>query len=154
MPALDRIDLTKTAVSDDVIPNGHKNGMSPQSAEAEPSSVDRESLRNEIQRHLEAMGLNGDRSGDVLSKEAIRHIHRFHREAAQRRIRRALGNKIERFLEEIANGDEVEPENIQPELIDVRSGRRTGDLFRFASLLWSVNSTSGCDRSAMMAGYA
>ena len=49
MAALDRINLTKAAVSDDVIPNGHQNGMSPQSAEAEPSSVDRESLRNEIQ---------------------------------------------------------------------------------------------------------
>ena len=146
MAALDRINLTKAAVSDDVIPNGHQNGMSPQSAEAEPSSVDRESLRNEIQRHLEAMGLNGDRSGGVLSKEAIRHIHRFHREAAQRRIRRALGNKIERFLEEIANGDEVEPENIQPELIDVRSGRRTGDLFRFAALLWSIPVSQGYGR--------
>ena len=146
MAALDRIDLTKAAVSDDVIPNGHQNGMSPQSAEAEPSSVDRESLRNEIQQHLEAMGLNGDRSGGVLSKEAIRHIHRFHREAAQRRIRRALGNKIERFLEEIANGDEVEPENIQPELIDVRAGRLTGDLFRFAALLWSIPVSQGYGR--------
>ena len=146
MAALDRIDLTKAAVSDDVIPNGHQNGRSPQSAEAEPSSVDRESLRNEIQQHLEAMGLNGDRSGGVLSKEAIRHIHRFHREAAQRRIRRALGNKIERFLEEIANGDEVEPENIQPELIDVRAGRLTGDLFRFAALLWSIPVSQGYGR--------
>ena len=57
-----------------------------------------------------------------------------------------MGNKINRFLEEIANGDEVEPENIQPELVDVRSGRLTGDLFRFASLLWAIPVSQGYGR--------
>ena len=82
----------------------------------------------------------------MLSKEAIRQIHRFHRETAQRRIRRALGDKIDLFLGEIANGDEVEPENICPELVEVRSDARTGDLFRFASLLWSIPVSQGYGR--------
>ena len=142
----ERIQLPQSAVSDDITTNGHQNGTASQSAEVDPPPVDRDSLRTEIQQHLEAMGLNDDRPNGVLSKEAIRHIHRFHREAAQQRIRRALGNKINRFLEEIANGDEVEPENIQPELVDVRSGRLTGDLFRFASLLWAIPVSQGYGR--------
>ena len=142
----ERIQLTQTAASDAITTNDHQNGTAPQSADVDPPPVDRDSLRTEIQQHLEAMGLNDDRPNGVLSKEAIRHIHRFHREAAQQRIRRALGNKINRFMEEIANGDEVEPENIQPELVDVRAGRRTGDLFRFAALLWSIPVSQGYGR--------
>lgn len=140
------IDLTNVAVSDEVISSVHQNGATSQSEPVEMLPVDRDALRSEIQRHLEAIGLNGDRPDGVLSKEAIRHIHRFHREAKQQRIRRALGNKVDRFMEEIANGDEVEPENVQPELIDVRAGRRTGDLFRFAALLWSIPVSQGYGR--------
>lgn len=140
------IDLTNVAVSDEIISSVHQNGATSQSEPVEMLPVDRDALRSEIQRHLEAIGLNGDRPDGVLSKEAIRHIHRFHREAKQQRIRRALGNKVDRFMEEIANGDEVEPENVQPELVDVRAGRRTGDLFRFAALLWSIPVSQGYGR--------
>ena len=144
--AQEGIDLTNVAASDEVISIVHQNGATSQSEPVEMLPVDRDALRSEIQRHLEAIGLNGDRPDGVLSKEAIRHIHRFHREAKQQRIRRALGNKIDRFMEEIANGNEVEPENVQPELIDVRAGRRTGDLFRFAALLWSIPVSQGYGR--------
>lgn len=142
----ERIDLTKVAVAEDVVANGHQNGAVSQREPVEPPPVDRDELRSEIQRHLELMGLDRHHPADVLSKAAIRHIHRFHREAVQQRIRKALGNKVDRFMEEIANGDEVEPENIQPELVDVHAGRRTGDLFRFASLLWSIPVSQGYGR--------
>ena len=140
------VDLARVVVAGDALGNGHQNGAASQCEPVELPPVDREALRGKIQRHLEAIGLNGHRPDDVLSKEAIRHIHRFHRESKQQRIRKALGNKIDRFMEEIANGDEVEPENIQPELVDVRAGRRTGDLFRFAALLWSIPVSQGYGR--------
>lgn len=142
----ERIDLTEVAVADDVVANGHQNGSASQREPVEPPPVDRDALRSKIQRHLEVTGLDRHRPDDVLSKAAIRHIHRFHREAVQQRIRKALGNKVDRFVEEIANGDEVEPEHIQPELVDVRAGRRTGDLFRFAALLWSIPVSQGYGR--------
>ena len=140
------IDLSAEAVLEGVVSNGRRNGAVPECADVTPPPVDRDLLRREVERHLEAIGLNSGRAHGVLSKDAIRQIHRFHREAAQDRIRRALGNKIDRFLEEIANGDEVEPENIRPELVEVRSGTRTGDLFRFASLLWSIPVSHGYGR--------
>ena len=138
--------LTEAAVSDDAVTNGHQNGATSQCEPVELPPVDRDALRRKIQCHLDAIGLNGHRPDGVLSKEAIRHTHRFHREAKQQRIRMALGNKIDRFMEEIANGDEVEPENIRPELVDVRAGHRTGDLFRFAALLWSIPVSQGYGR--------
>ena len=140
------IALSKEAISDGLASNGHRNGTVPEPAAVEPSPVDRVLLRGEVQRHLEAIGLNGEHPPGVLPKDAIRRIHRYHREAAQNRIHRALGNKIDRFWEEIANGDEVEPNNIRPELVEVRSGTRTGDLFRFASLLWSIPVSQGYGR--------
>ena len=107
--------------------------------------VDRNALRDDIRNHLETIGLNGARGG-ALSKDDIRAIHRFHREAARERILRALGKKAERFLEYIANGDEVSPREIRPELVEAKSGTRDGDLFRFATLIWSVPASQGYGR--------
>lgn len=140
------IELRPEAARECVLPNGHRNVAMPECEEVPPITIDRDLLRTEINRHLEAIGLDGNLSHDELSKDAIRDIHRVHREAAQRRIRRALGNKMDRFLEEIANGDEVDPEHISPELVEVRSGTRTGDLFRFASLIWSIPVSQGYGR--------
>ena len=124
-------------------PYEHRNGASAESVEC----VDREALRKDIQDHLAAIGLNGHRPDGALAKDTIKDIHRLHRKAAQERIRRALGDKkLERFLSEVANGDEVEPENIQPELVEVRSGTPSGDLFRFATLLWSIPVSQGYGR--------
>ena len=140
------INVRTEAILDGVVSNGHRNGVAPECADVAPPPIDRDLLRSEIQRHLEAIGLNGARPHGVLAKDAIRQIHRFHREAAQQRIRRALGDKIDLFLEEIANGDEVDPANIRPELIEARSDARTGDLFRLASLLWSIPVSQGYGR--------
>ena len=129
-----------------VLSNGHRNGAVPDRADVPPTPVDRDDLREEIQHHLRTIGLNGDRPDCALSKESIRHIHRFHREAAQQRIRRALGKKMDLFLEEIANGDEVDPAKISPELVEARSDARSGKLFRFASLLWSIPVSQGYGR--------
>ena len=140
------VEISTDAVPQGALSNGHRNGAVPECADAPPTPIDRDLLRSEINHHLEAIGLNGSRSHGALSKDAIRDIHRFHREAAQQRIHRALGNKIDLFLEEIANGDEVDPANICPELVEARSDARTGDLFRFASLLWSIPVSQGYGR--------
>ena len=140
------IEISKEAALGGFVLSGRQNGMVAEPVAVETAPVDRDLLRTEVEIHLEAIGLNGDDPHGVLSKDAIRHIHRFHRNAAKDRIRRALGNKIERFLEQVANGNEVDPENIQPELVEARSGARTGNLFRFATLLWSIPVSQGYGR--------
>lgn len=130
----------------DKLPIVEGDANASQAVPCEAPIVDRESLRIAIVTHLETIGLNGDGLASALSKDAIRHIHRFHREAAQQRIRKALAKKADYLLEEIANGGEIEADNIRPELVPVRSGQATGDLFRFATLLWSIPVSQGYGR--------
>ena len=104
--------------------------------------VDRRALARGIRAHLDDIGLNGARGG-ALSKDDIRAIHRFHRDAARERVLRALGGKMERLLEFVANGDEVNPAKIRPELVEAKSGTGYGDLFRFATLMWSIPVSQG-----------
>ena len=85
------IEMGTDAVAEGVFSNGHRNGAVPESADVPSTPIDHDLLRSEIKRHLEAIGLNGSRSHGTLSKDAIRDIHRFHRDAAQQRIHRALG---------------------------------------------------------------
>ena len=49
-------------------------------------------------------------------------------------------------MDEFADGDEVNPETIQPELVEAVSQRHTGDIFRFASLGWSIPVSQGYGR--------
>ena len=140
------IRLRTETVQKGVFSNGHRNGALPNCADAPPTRIDRDRLRDEIQHHLLTIGLYGGCPDGVLSKDSIRYIHRLHRKAAQKRIRRALGKKMDLFLDEIANGNEVDPARISPELVEVRSGTRTGNLFRFASLLWSIPVSQGYGR--------
>ena len=126
--------------------NGCQNRTRDRLEESTSERLDRKALRKDIEQHLEAIGLNGDRSSGALTKNAIRSIHRLHRKAAHDRIRRALGNRVERLLDEVANGDEVKPRDIRPELVEARSGTQTGDLFRFATLLWSIPVSQGYGR--------
>ena len=52
------IDVSTEAVLDGVVSNGHRNGAAPECADVAPPPIDRDLLRSEIQRHLQAIGLN------------------------------------------------------------------------------------------------
>ncbi len=126
--------------------NGRYACATTESSNVENDPVDRESLKKDIQDHLEAIGFDADSIEDAATKSSIRHFHRFHRRAARERIIRAVGGKREHFLECVANGEEVNPANVRPKLIVARSGSRTGDLFRLATLLWSIPVSQGYGR--------
>ena len=126
--------------------HGAHNGTMARCEAADLTLIDRELLRKDIREHLEAIGLNEMRPERILSKDLIRRIHRIHRQAAQQRILRALGHKLDILLGEIADGDEVDPRSIQPELVEAVAQRSTGDLFRFASLAWSIPVSQGYGR--------
>ena len=108
--------------------------------------VDRQALRGEILCHLNAIGLSGNRTDIPLEKHNIRDIHRLHREAARGKLLRGLGNRLERFTDQFANGEEVDPNSVQPELVEVKSGTPHSDLFRFATILWSIPVSQGYGR--------
>jgi len=108
-----------------------------------------EMLRKDIRDHLETLRLpswaNGESPG-VLSKEGIRAMHAHQRREVIEREKTSLGHKWPLLLENFANGRDVEPEAIEPVLIPVRADDWTGELFRFAALLWSVPVSKGYGR--------
>ena len=108
--------------------------------------MDREALQHEILQHLDSIGLTGNGTDTTLKKHEIRNIHRFHRKAAQSKLLQALGNKPIQLADQIANGEEVEPKSIQPYLVKVKSGTPDSDLFRFATMLWSIPVSQGYGR--------
>jgi len=107
-----------------------------------------EDLRADILHHFESLqlpALNGGTNG-ILSKETIRASHSNQRSEIIEREYKVLAPYQARLLSHFANGDEVKPAAISPELIPVVSGEETGYLFRFASLLWSVPVSHGYGR--------
>ena len=123
------------------------NGYLPDTSLEDTHPVDRAALRLEIEDHLRQLGLWGRPAGSELTKQNIRDIHSVHRDAAQRKIRRALGKRrISELVEEqIANGCEVNPAKIEP-VIELVNTERLGRIFRFATLFWSVPASMGYGR--------
>ena len=107
-----------------------------------------QSLRIDILNHLQSLGLpaNLEESTGTVSKEAIRTSHRLQKLEIFQHEREALAPYWEHLLTYFANGSEVQPNLINPELIPVISGDETGYLFRMAALLWSVPVSKGYGR--------
>ncbi len=81
-----------------------------------------------------------------LTKENLRAIHL---EAVQHKInirKKSLFKHESRLLLRMARGDEVQPEQITPRLIQVKSGSDDELLFRYACLHWSIPVSSGYGR--------
>ena len=107
-------------------------------------------LKKLIITSLEEQGfiVNNDRIElpPYLEKNQIRKLHeaavRHKRESANIR----LIKKEEDLIRYIANGNEINPEKINPSLVKVTSGTIEELLFRYASLHWSIPVSSGYGR--------
>jgi hypothetical protein len=83
---------------------------------------------------------------DPADKESIRDLHRL---AVAHRIDRAKGGlyRHERaLLAHIADGCDVVPAAIDPEIVEVQAGSFDELLFRYAALHWSIPVSSGYGR--------
>ncbi len=106
-------------------------------------------LRADILGHLESLNLpswaNAATTG-TLSKVNVRSMHASHRRETLLREKEAIGRRWGELLQHIAHGGEVQVGAIDPELVPVKSDHPTGDLFRFATLFWSVPVSRGYGR--------
>jgi hypothetical protein len=110
-----------------------------------------QALRDDILNHLTTIALpaktaNGTTHVGVSTKAAVRASHSHQRQALLQRNLAAIGRRLPRLLGSFADGSEVNPAAIDPELILVKSDRETGYLFRLATLLWSVPVSAGYGR--------
>lgn len=106
-------------------------------------------LRADVLQHLNTLRLPAlqQRGTDAAAgKAGIRSSHAAQRADVHRREQRALAAHWSSLLGHFANGCEVRPEAIDPQLVPVRSDDETGELFRMATLLWSVPVSHGFGR--------
>jgi len=107
-------------------------------------------LKRKLRRHLRALGFEKTNDGVLQvqsgGKEIVRTLHRFQREDRLRANRDFISANAEKLLEYFASGHEVVPEKICPILERVSAGTVQGDLFRLASLTWSVPVSNGFGR--------
>lgn len=108
------------------------------------------SLRRAIHSHL--LGLGFSRNGDgyvldgELSKQRIRDLHSVHREGVLAQNRGFIDRHGADLAGHIATGRRLDPEAIDPELVEVKSDTLESRLFRLATLLWSVPVSQGFGR--------
>ncbi|WP_256672431.1 Druantia anti-phage system protein DruA [Pseudomonas sp. ANT_J12] len=107
-------------------------------------------LKRKLREHLHSLGFTKTAEGALRapgnSKDAIRTLHSAQREerliASENFVTRAGGKLMQYF----ASGMDVKPEKISPVLERVSSGTWQSDLFRLASMSWSVPVSSGFGR--------
>ena len=117
---------------------------------AKPSSEERAQLRELIEDSLRRQGFRVRDDQIVLSKKPSKDkLRRLHRLSVQHRIEEAqprLGRHEDRLLQRIASGGEIEPAKVAPRLVEVLPDSEDELLFRYASLHWSIPTSSGYGR--------
>lgn len=107
-------------------------------------------LKRELRQHLGELGFRRGKKGELLppgqDKDAVRRLHGEQRTAKLVANAAFLSYVMPKLLAHFADGDEIEPSNIRLTLRRVRSDTVEADLFRLATLTWSVPVSAGFGR--------
>lgn len=107
-------------------------------------------LKRRLRRHLASLGYSREQSGELKApgdtKEIIRQLHSPQRADVIRAQASFITKKLPNLQSYFASGSEVRPTDIRPRLERIFSDTWQGDLFRLASLTWSVPVSSGFGR--------
>jgi hypothetical protein len=108
------------------------------------------SLKRAIRSHLKTLGFTKNSDGDLVlpggGKEVVRSLHRSQRRERLAAAQPFLTRALPRALEHFADGSEINPANIKLRLILIEGDRREVELFRVATLTWSVPVSPGFGR--------
>lgn len=112
-----------------------------------PSST---TLRKSIHAQLVKIGFSNNKDGYAinvpLTKQKIRDLHSMQRLEVLKKNRNFIEKYGSKLIINFASGDQVNPELIDPELVEVAPDSPESCLFRFACLLWSVPVSQGFGR--------
>lgn len=107
-------------------------------------------LKRKLRRHLRSIGFSKSSGGELTiegeGKEVVRALHRLQREDRLKENRDFISSKAPELLGFFASGQDVDPQKISPVIERISSGTKYGDLFRLASLTWSVPVSNGFGR--------
>ena len=109
-----------------------------------------ESLRRAIHRHLLSLGFSKNCNGyfinEELTKQKIRDLHGAQRLNVLDQNRSFIAEQGHELAGHFATGKQIDPNSIDPELVEVTAESLESRLFRFACLLWSVPVSRGFGR--------
>jgi hypothetical protein len=107
-------------------------------------------LKRKVRDHLRKLGFTRASDGALVSpsssKEKIRSLHFEQRKARLKAQREFVRAALPDLLHFFANGSEVYPARIAPRLELIQAKSWQSDLFRLASLSWSVPVSAGFGR--------
>lgn len=107
-------------------------------------------LKRKLRRHLRAIGFYKSRNGELQieggGKEIVRALHRVQREDRIKENKDVLVTRAPRLFHHFSSGKNIDPSKISPVIERISSGTQHGDLFRLASLTWSVPVSNGFGR--------
>lgn len=107
-------------------------------------------LKRRFRRHLKSLGFHKADDGSLLppgtGKDVIRTIHNAQRNERLTVSSKFIGDQFSKLIGYFASGAEVDPAKISPVLQLISSDTWEGDLFRLASLTWSVPVSNGFGR--------
>lgn len=108
------------------------------------------SLRRKVRRHLHTLGFRKSDQGTLeiagRDKDLIRATHGSQRRDRLAANERLISQRTPTLLKHFASGSEVNPKSITPVLKRITAGTWQADLFRLASLTWSIPVSNGYGR--------
>jgi len=112
-----------------------------QTVNIDDAAIDLQEIRNTLMASLDSP------NGQPKTKDVIRSLHEAQRRERATRERKLLEKYGNQIISHFAEGKEVEPCKISPEIIPIiESDSLEGRLFRAATLLWSVPVSRGYGR--------
>ncbi len=107
-------------------------------------------LKQQIRAHLKQLGFTRDAEGILepprLDKGGYRAVHEPQRRERLAEERRFLEEKGAGLLQHFANGEEIDVSRISIQMIPIAHSTWQSDLFRLATLCWSVPVSMGFGR--------
>lgn len=107
-------------------------------------------LKRKVRAHLSLLGFSRDSSGGLLlpgsGKEVVRKIHEPQRNTVTMRQEALIIKGLPKLQKYFADGRDIDVAKISPYLERIYSDTWQSDLFKLASLSWSVPVSSGFGR--------
>jgi len=107
-------------------------------------------LKRKIRAHLRKLGFDKGPGGTLVppstSKESVRALHYEQRRAGLKQQRKFVERVLPELQHHFAEGGEVDPSRVEPVLELIKAETWQSDLFRLASLSWSVPVSAGYGR--------
>lgn len=107
-------------------------------------------LKRSIRAHFRSLGFSKSNDGTLVlpgtGKEVVRKLHSSQRIERYEDSAEFFERTSAAALPSFANGSEINPSNIKLRLIRVKSGTKHSELFRFATMTWSVPVSVGFGR--------